>query len=69
MCAVVAAFGLDATVTPVAQSEFGAAARRPLNSALDCRRAADLTRWSMPDWRDGLRRYVDARTDASAPAR
>ncbi|HEY5506585.1 MAG TPA: dTDP-4-dehydrorhamnose reductase [Coriobacteriia bacterium] len=46
-------------VVPVPASSFPSTAPRPANSVLDCSKAAELG-VTMPDWRDGLARFVAA---------
>ena len=41
-------------VAPIATSEYPTPARRPLNSALDCRKIARVYGIVQPDWRAGL---------------
>ncbi len=47
----------DLAVEPVASSNFPSKAVRPLNSVLDCAKAADLG-VRLPAWQDGLARFV-----------
>jgi len=43
------------SLVPIRSSEYPTAARRPLNSRLDCSRIADTFGTTMPHWKDGLR--------------
>jgi dTDP-4-dehydrorhamnose reductase len=45
-------------IEPVASSAFTTAARRPLNSRLDCSRLQAAFRLRMPDWRSGVLRML-----------
>lgn len=47
----------DVVVEPVSSATFPTKAERPHNSVLDCSKAAGLG-VIMPDWRDGLARFV-----------
>jgi dTDP-4-dehydrorhamnose reductase len=49
----------DVEVEPVPASTFPSKAARPANSVLDCSKAASLG-VTMPEWRDGLARFVGA---------
>ena len=49
---------LDVEVTPITTAEFGAKARRPGFSVLDCRKLASVIGTQMPDWHDALGRYL-----------
>jgi dTDP-4-dehydrorhamnose reductase len=49
--------GSDARLVPVTSDEFPAIAERPRACVLDCGRAAALG-VVLPEWRDGLRRYL-----------
>ena len=49
---------LDIEVTPITTAEFGAKARRPEFSVLDCRKLAAVMGTQMPDWHDALARYL-----------
>jgi dTDP-4-dehydrorhamnose reductase len=43
-----------ATVEPISTAEYPTAAKRPLNSLLDCSKLDEVFQWRMPDWRDSL---------------
>jgi dTDP-4-dehydrorhamnose reductase len=49
----------DVEVEPVPASTFPSKAARPANSVLDCSKAASLG-VTMPEWRDGLARFIGA---------
>ncbi|HVJ68053.1 MAG TPA: dTDP-4-dehydrorhamnose reductase [Caulifigura sp.] len=53
--------GLKVLVRPITTAEFGAKARRPRYSALDCSRVESILGRSMPDWRDAVARYLGER--------
>ncbi len=53
--------GLDAMIEPVMSREFPTKASRPLNSVLDCSKAARIG-VTMPDWRDATRMFVTEAT-------
>ncbi|MGZ3689620.1 MAG: dTDP-4-dehydrorhamnose reductase [Bdellovibrionota bacterium] len=46
------------SVEPIPASLFPTPARRPENSRLDCRKATEILRTSLPDWSDGLERCI-----------
>lgn len=50
-------------VQPVSSSDFGAKARRPSYSVLNCDRLATVIGWSLPSWTDALDRYLAARPE------
>lgn len=50
--------GLNATVEPITTQQFGAKAKRPAYSVLDCSKAAAATGQTMPTWQDAVARYV-----------
>ena len=52
---------LDAKVTPITTHDYGARARRPQYSVLDCSKLTSVIGWSLPPWRDALGRYLDER--------
>jgi len=52
--AIFARAGLSPTVTRIPTSAYPTPAKRPLNSALDCRRIAETFGIAQPDWREGL---------------
>jgi dTDP-4-dehydrorhamnose reductase len=43
-----------ATVEAISTAEFPTAAKRPLNSRLDCAKLAEGLGWRMPDWKESL---------------
>lgn len=45
-------------ILPIPSSTYLTAARRPLNSRLDCSRIADVFAVRIPDWREGLNRIL-----------
>lgn len=49
--------GIDVSVARAHSADFPSNAARPRNSTLDCSKAAALG-VVMPDWRDGLKRYL-----------
>lgn len=50
--------GLTVQITPITSAEFGAPARRPKYSVLDCARYERLVKHSMPHWQNALSRYL-----------
>ena len=56
--------GHDTKITAISTEEYGARARRPRYSALDCTKLTNLLGWSMPPWRDALSRYLAEPTSA-----
>jgi dTDP-4-dehydrorhamnose reductase len=58
--------GVAADLTPITSEQFGAAARRPGYSVLDCSRFAALGVGIPRPWSDALAEYLDARGDAKA---
>ncbi len=49
---------LDVEVTPITSAEFGAKARRPAFSVLDCGKLASTIGNPLPDWHDAVARYL-----------
>jgi dTDP-4-dehydrorhamnose reductase len=49
--------GLDTPIEPVESNEFPTKAQRPMNSVLDCSKAAALG-VTMPEWTDSLERFM-----------
>jgi dTDP-4-dehydrorhamnose reductase len=47
-----------ATVEPIPTSEYPTAAKRPMNSRLDCRKLQQTFGWRMPEWSDSLATVV-----------
>lgn len=62
--ATLRAAGLEVEVKRGRAADFPAPAARPLNSALDCSRAASLG-VALPPWREGLRAYLDESANAT----
>lgn len=50
--------GLDVRVLPISSAEFGAKARRPAYSVLNCTKLEQATAWNMPAWQDALGTYL-----------
>ena len=66
--AIVGAAGLQTPVRAITTPEFRSAARRPLNSRLDCSRIARDFGITLPDWRDGLREVMALLSPGNAGA-
>ena len=49
---------LDVEVIPITTAEFGAKAKRPAFSVLDCSKLASVIGGPLPDWHDALARYL-----------
>jgi dTDP-4-dehydrorhamnose reductase len=56
---------LTAQVHPITTAEYGARARRPMYSVLDCSKLERVLGWKMPSWQEALRRYLADRTHLS----
>lgn len=54
---ILALAGVDTSVEPVTSNAFPTKAARPLNSVLDCSKAA-VFGVTMPDWRDAIGRFL-----------
>ena len=53
--------GMDTKVTPVTTAEYGLSkAARPFNSRLDKSKLAENGFNPLPDWKDAVRRYLEA---------
>lgn len=52
---------LDVEVIPITTVEFGAKAKRPAYSVLDCSKLASVIGEPLPDWHDALARYLASR--------
>jgi len=50
--------GTDVKVVPVKTSDYKSPAKRPLNSRLDSGKLSEHGFKLLPDWRDGLKRYL-----------
>ena len=57
------AAGIDVRVVPVKTADFKSPARRPLNSRFDCSKLGRYGFGPLPEWKDGLARYLAERTD------
>lgn len=55
--------GLTTVVRPISSTEFGAKARRPGYSVLDCGKLEAVLGRPMPDWRDAVDCYLVARAE------
>ncbi|WP_010588098.1 dTDP-4-dehydrorhamnose reductase [Schlesneria paludicola] len=53
--------GLNSKVVSITTEEYGARARRPTYSVLDCSKLTGAINWAMPPWRDALTRYLSDR--------
>lgn len=58
-------FGVAELLRPCRSAEFGAAIRRPANSALSVSRAEALLGTPMPTWEDALARYMAERSNCA----
>ncbi len=63
-CEVFRQSKIGVEVTPITSAEFGAKARRPGYSVLNCSKAENLTGRKMPEWKDAVSRYLAARPSA-----
>lgn len=54
---------LDVEVIPITTAEFGAKAKRPAFSVLDCSKLASVIGGPLPDWHDALARYLASRPE------
>jgi dTDP-4-dehydrorhamnose reductase len=52
---------LRAKVLPISTAEYGARARRPLYSVLDCSKLERVLGWKMPSWQEALGQYLTER--------
>lgn len=46
-------------IKPVATTDYPTPAKRPLNSRLDCSKAANMLSVHLPDWSEGLKRWQE----------
>lgn len=53
---------MDVEVIPITTAEFGAKAKRPAYSVLDCSKLASVIGGPLPDWHDALARYLASRS-------
>lgn len=60
-CEIYRQAGLKTKVVPVTTAEYGMSkAARPFNSRLDKTKLAENGFTPLPEWKDALRRYLDA---------
>lgn len=52
---------LPTRVIPISTSDYGARARRPRYSVLNCTKLTNVLGWSFPPWKDALARYLGER--------
>ncbi len=55
---------LDVEVIPITTAEFGAKAKRPNYSVLDCSKLESVTGALLPDWHEAIAKYLVSRQDA-----
>ncbi|MCX7420786.1 MAG: dTDP-4-dehydrorhamnose reductase [Planctomycetia bacterium] len=55
---------LDVEVIPITTAEFGAKAKRPNYSVLDCRKLMSVIETPLPDWHEAIARYLVSRQNA-----
>jgi dTDP-4-dehydrorhamnose reductase len=60
-CAIVELAGIPAAISSISTAEYGAKARRPRYSVLDCSKAVALGIPPLRPWREALRDYLQAR--------
>jgi len=49
---------LKAKVIPITTTEYGARARRPQYSVLNCSKLERVLGWNMPTWQEALATYL-----------
>lgn len=52
---------MNVNVVPITSAEFGAKARRPAYSVLDCRKLTGVIGFELPTWQDALATYLATR--------
>lgn len=57
-CEIMRLARIDVTMMPITAAEYGAKARRPDYSVLDCSKLTSVLGWSMPPWREALSQYL-----------
>lgn len=58
-CAIFEAAGIKMQVVPVTTAEYGAKAKRPLNSRLSKEKLTEKGFEKLPPWQDALKRYLE----------
>lgn len=61
-CEIFRQAGIIVRTVPIDSATFGAKAKRPPYSVLDCSKLASVIGCELPPWQDGLRRYLAARS-------
>jgi len=64
-CEIFRLAGIDVEVQPISTAEFGAKAKRPVYSVLDCSKLKDVLQIEIPTWQDALARYLTERNENS----
>ena len=52
---------IDIEVKPITSAQFGRPAKRPPYSVLDCGKLSNVLGSPMPDWKEGLKAYLELR--------
>lgn len=60
-CEIIRLRRLEAKMIPITTAEYGARARRPQFSVLDCSKLTNTLGWALPPWRDAVARYLAER--------
>ncbi len=63
-CEIFRQAGLDVDVKGVTSADYGAVARRPAYSVLDCGKASGILRRPLSPWQDALERYLATRSSS-----
>lgn len=57
-CEIIRLSKFDTKMIPITSAEYGARARRPTYSVLNCTKLTNTLGWSLPPWRDALASYL-----------
>lgn len=66
-CAIFEEAGVKVNVIPVTSEEYGAKANRPANSRMSKEKLTQMGFERLPEWRDALKRYVQALKNEGFP--
>lgn len=66
-CEIIRLGNLPAKMIPITTAEYGARARRPRFSVLDCSKLTNTIGWALPTWRDALSQYLSNRCAVIGP--